>query len=81
MRIQYVCRCPPVWIGPHEDESVSVMRLEKKSSIHNLNVFAMHHGKSSPVFFLIYVNKSLHFGRLMSLVCSPVCETHFPTVH
>lgn len=81
--VQYVCRCPSVWIGPREDESVSVMRLEKKSSIHNLNVFAMQcimrNAVLGPYFSVFFPSnlcqQVLPFWRLMSRMCSSVCET------
>lgn len=65
---------PSVLIGPREDESVLVMRLEKKSSIHNLTkrvCNAMQHGKCSPCPF--FPSTALLSGRLMSPMCS--CET------
>ncbi len=68
---------PSVLIGPREDESVSVMRLEKKSSIHNLTECvcdAMQHGKCSPCsffsffYFLTSPSMAILSGRSMSLV-------------
>lgn len=79
---------PSVLIGPREDESVSVMRLEKKSSIHNLTECvcnAMQHGKCSPCSFVFFlknfqkkINKSIYGPPVweVDVTCVPV--RHFP---
>lgn len=70
-------RCPS---GPREDESVSVMRLENKSSIHNLTKCICNASWDMQsiffsFFFLSFFN-SLRSGRLMSLTCSSASTVH-----
>ncbi len=78
---------PSVLIGPREDESVSVMRLEKKSSIHNLTECvcnAMQHGKCSPCSFFSFFNffnKSIYGPPVWEVDVARVPVRHFPTVH
>lgn len=73
-------------IGPREDESVSVMRLEKKSSIHNSKECvcdAMQHGKCSPCPFFGFFLFSSPSATLLSRrsMSARVPVRHFPTVH
>lgn len=77
---------PSVLIGPCEDESVSVMRLEKNSSIHNLTecVFdAVQHGNCSPYSFSfqIFFYKSIYGPLVWEVDVARVPVRNFPTVH